>query len=302
VVWLTYTPDFHPLFALSSTASGSNNESIERPFASTVRSDTDCARSRQLPAVNANVKTSANASAKSGATSPVEAEDVAVVVPMARKKKLLIVLAVCVGLVLIGTVGTVRLLKKRAAAAAEASEDRAVVESTANNTHKEVKTAPPIFMPLEPFTVNLIDRDADRFAQVGITLEIEDAKVSEQIKSYMPAIRNNILMAIAQKTSAELLERDGKLRLAREIQREALRPLGIEIPMLKAGIETSAATSVGPGPASQAFVDAPRLRDRSSNSGTADRPQTQPRSRDPSLALDSGLPVKAVYFSNFIIQ
>ncbi|MCK7493223.1 MAG: flagellar basal body-associated FliL family protein [Comamonadaceae bacterium] len=28
-------------------------------------------------------------------------------------------------------------------------------------------------MPLDPFTVNLADRDAERYAQVGITLEVE---------------------------------------------------------------------------------------------------------------------------------
>jgi hypothetical protein len=53
-----------------------------------------------------------------------------------------------------------------------------------------------VFVPLDPFTVNLADRDAERYAQIGVTLEIEDAKVGDQIKAYMPAIRNNILMAM----------------------------------------------------------------------------------------------------------
>jgi flagellar FliL protein len=45
----------------------------------------------------------------------------------------------------------------------------------------------------------------------------------------MPAIRNGVLMVLAHKTSAELLERAGKEKLAAEIMREAVRPLGIEI-------------------------------------------------------------------------
>ena len=45
----------------------------------------------------------------------------------------------------------------------------------------------------------------------------------------MPAIRNTILMVLAHKTSTELLDRDGKEKLAAEIMREAVRPLGIEI-------------------------------------------------------------------------
>jgi flagellar FliL protein len=40
-----------------------------------------------------------------------------------------------------------------------------------------------VFVPLEPFTVNLADREAERYAQIGMTLEIEDAKVGDQIKA-----------------------------------------------------------------------------------------------------------------------
>ena len=32
--------------------------------------------------------------------------------------------------------------------------------------------AVPTFVPLDPFTVNLADRDADRYAQIGVTLEL----------------------------------------------------------------------------------------------------------------------------------
>ena len=45
----------------------------------------------------------------------------------------------------------------------------------------------------------------------------------------MPAIRNAILMILAHKSAAELLERSGKEALAAEIMREAVRPMGIEI-------------------------------------------------------------------------
>ena len=49
------------------------------------------------------------------------------------------------------------------------------------------------------------------------------------MKAYMPAIRNGILMVLAHKTSAELLERSGKELLAAEIMRESVRPMGINI-------------------------------------------------------------------------
>ena len=76
---------------------------------------------------------------------------------------------------------------------------------------QQVETsAAPVFVPLDPFTVNLADRQADRYAQVGITLEIEDAKTGDEIKAFMPAIRNNVLMAIGDRTAADLLGREGK--------------------------------------------------------------------------------------------
>lgn len=58
---------------------------------------------------------------------------------------------------------------------------------------------------------------------------MSDPKFADQLKAYMPAIRSNILMVLSYKTSAELLSREGKEKLAREIMRESVRPVGIEI-------------------------------------------------------------------------
>jgi flagellar FliL protein len=65
---------------------------------------------------------------------------------------------------------------------------------------------------------------------VGITLEVADAHVGDEIKAYLPAIRNNILLLLAHKTSTELMEAEGKEELAKEVRRESLRPMGIELP------------------------------------------------------------------------
>ncbi|WP_284617093.1 flagellar basal body-associated FliL family protein [Aquabacterium humicola] len=150
----------------------------------------------------------------------------------AGKKKLIIIVAAALLLVLAGGGTGLFLLKKsRAAAEAEAEETdgKAVAKAKLEEEKVEEKRVPPIFVPLDPFTVNLADRDAERYAQIGVTLQIEDAKVGEELKLYMPAIRNNILMLLAHKTAGELLTREGKLRLAQEIRREAMRPLGITL-------------------------------------------------------------------------
>jgi flagellar FliL protein len=144
--------------------------------------------------------------------------------PKKGKKKLIIIIAASVLLLAgVGGGGAWFMMKQKAAAAAEADGEEEA--APVHKAHSEV----PLYVPLDPFVVNLADRDADRYAQIGVTLQIDDAKFADQIKVFMPAIRNGILMTLAHKTSEELLQRSGKEELAAEIMREAVRPMGIEI-------------------------------------------------------------------------
>lgn len=88
---------------------------------------------------------------------------------------------------------------------------------------------PPVYLPLDNFVVNLADTRTERFAQVGITLQMEDAKAAEMLKGYMPAVRNQILMLLAHKTSQELMTREGKEDLARAVGRAAALAMGLKV-------------------------------------------------------------------------
>ena len=162
--------------------------------------------------------------------------------PKKGKKKLIIIVAAALALVLALAAGGYFLLKKKApvdedgdevATSADKAEKADKVDKSdkadAGAAPKRDPKVPPAYVPLEMFTVNLADREVERYAQVGITLELLDAKDGEQIKIFMPAIRNNILMVLAHKTSQELLEREGKLKLAQEVQRAASRALGVNV-------------------------------------------------------------------------
>lgn len=174
-----------------------------------------------------------------------ESEDIPV--PARGKKKLLILIAIALVVVLLLAGGAFWFLKHRAAAAAPAlDEDGQPVAEQAEHA-KDKPHAPPTFVPLEPFVVNLADKDTERYAQIGLTLEVEDAKVADEVKLYMPAIRNAILLILSHKTAAELLDRAGKEALAAEIMREALRPMGIEPPPLgRDGKPLAPAADAGP--------------------------------------------------------
>jgi flagellar protein FliL len=172
-------------------------------------------------------------------------------VPVKRGKKKLLALVAALLVVGLGLgAGTVVLLKKRAAhAAAEASaDDDAGMANTAANAEAAAHDAlaPPTYLPLDPFVVNLADKDADRYAQVGITLEVESSVMAEQMRAYMPSIRNAILMVITRKSSRDLLDPMGKEQLADEIAREAVRPMGIDIaaPLVTPVADATAASSI----------------------------------------------------------
>jgi flagellar FliL protein len=150
------------------------------------------------------------------------------------RRKLIILIAAAVLAVGAAGGGGFMLWKKRQAAAAAAEEAAAAEGEDATPLaeaapRKTAHKGPPTFLPLDAFVVNLADRETERFAQIGITLELDDPKFADQLKAYMPAIRNGILMVLAHKTSTELLTRAGKEKLASEVMHAAVRPLGIEL-------------------------------------------------------------------------
>ena len=156
-------------------------------------------------------------------------------------KKLVIIIALAAVLLLAAGGGAFFLMKKKAAdAEAGDGEDVAAQHVRPAEHKKDAHAAHPVFVPLEPFVVNLADRDHERYAQIGLTLEVDDEKVAEEVKLYMPAIRNGILMVAAHKTSEELLQRDGKERLLADVMRETARPLGIELDDEEPAADTAA--------------------------------------------------------------
>ncbi|WP_077035940.1 flagellar basal body-associated FliL family protein [Pelomonas sp. KK5] len=160
-------------------------------------------------------------------------------------KKLIIILAAVLVLVLAGGAALL-LMKKKASAEDEEGADAAPAATHAPAKKKDGK--PPVFVPLDPFTVNLTDKEVDRFAQVGVTLQVDDEHVAEEIKKYLPAIRSNVLMVLSHKSSAQLLSPEGKEKLAREIMRESVRPMGVELDDDDDDDEAAAAASAGDPP------------------------------------------------------
>jgi flagellar FliL protein len=76
---------------------------------------------------------------------------------------------------------------------------------------------PPIFVTLEPFTVNLLQEAGDHYLQVGIVYQVDGGKTVDAMKAYMPIIRNRILLLLSGKHPSELSQVDGKQKLVSEL-------------------------------------------------------------------------------------
>jgi len=204
----------------------------------------------------------------------------AVPVKSGGKKKLVLMVAVAAIVLGGGGVGAMVYMKKQKAAAEEAAaaaDDGDADAAPAKKETKKAKGEKPVFVPMDPFVVNLADHDADRYAQIGITLEVPDEHVGEEIKTYLPAIRNNILLLLAHKSSADLAGGDGKELLARQIRREALKAMGEEV-------DDDEDAVAAPASAEGASAAEPAKKKKKKKAAEADAP------------------IRSVQFSSFIIQ
>ncbi|NMM78338.1 flagellar basal body protein FliL [Acidovorax sp. SRB_14] len=138
----------------------------------------------------------------------------------AKGKKLILIVAAVVVALLVAAGATMAWVVSSRASADEYGDEEV-----------QKKAAPavvPTFLPMDTLVVNLADAGGERFAQIGITLELEDSKTSDLVKQHMPSIRSGVLMLVSQRTSDELLSREGKEKLAADILQEVARPLGFK--------------------------------------------------------------------------
>lgn len=144
--------------------------------------------------------------------------------PKKKSKKLLFIIVGVVLLALIGAGAALFIMKKKAAAEDEMGDEPPEV----SHAVKDPKHA-PAFLPLENMVVNLADPGGTRFIQLGLTLQLQDAKTEADVKTYMPSIRSDILLLISQRTADEMLQVQGKAKLADDIIAAISKEMGYEV-------------------------------------------------------------------------
>ncbi|WP_028312542.1 flagellar basal body-associated FliL family protein [Derxia gummosa] len=164
-----------------------------------------------------------------------------------KSKKMLFIIVGVVLLLAIGGAAAFMLLGKKhdeeggdghgeAAAAGAHGDDQA--ESAGREYKKKSKPRldpkhPPTFTALEVFTVNLADRDRDRYLQAGITVQLDEEAAGAELKAFMPAIRHEVLLLLSSLTSADVVTAEDKEILAHRIQNTINKALGYAPPPRK---------------------------------------------------------------------
>ena len=137
------------------------------------------------------------------------------------KSKLLVILVAVLALLAIGGGGAAWLFHQKASHADTVAEG-----DEAKPAKKAESGKPPVFVTLENFTINLAD--ADHFMQLGLVLQVKDEETAEKVKSYLPQIRNKVLLLLSSKSAEELETPKGKDTLITQILASAREPFRSE--------------------------------------------------------------------------
>ncbi|MDQ0568639.1 flagellar FliL protein [Variovorax paradoxus] len=155
------------------------------------------------------------------ATSPSVALAPPATAPRSSKLKIVIPLAVLASVLAGG--GGYYFMSHRSSAAPEASAAPAPVPEK------------PIFVTLEPLTVNVQSEGRSRFLHVGMALKVRDEQAKAHVVEYMPEVRSRVLLLLSNRPPESLVTTDDKARLAEEIRLELSRPLGAGLPAQEIG-------------------------------------------------------------------
>lgn len=85
----------------------------------------------------------------------------------------------------------------------------------------------PIFLPLDTFTVNLINpaNDPDRVLYIGITLRLPDEETRKMLNNFLPSVRSRLLLLLSRQDAGTLSNEQGKQQLIEQIKQVLSEPL-----------------------------------------------------------------------------
>lgn len=86
--------------------------------------------------------------------------------------------------------------------------------------HAEPVVEKPIFVPMEPITVNVQSEGRARFLHVGLTLKVYSEPTKAKLVEQMPELRSRVLLLLSNRAADTLITAEDRTKLADEILRE----------------------------------------------------------------------------------
>lgn len=181
---------------------------------------------------------------------------------------------------------------------------------------------PPVFVPLDAFTVNLASEQGDQYLQVAATLKVLDQGAADAIKQYMPEMRHRTLVLLSSKKPMEIASGEGRERLAEELRQTAnnvllaaagkpVKPIVLDVPRPAEEGAPAAAEAPKAEEAAKAEEGAKPQEGAPAEAGAAQAQPAPPPAAaaapavKPSTVLSKAAaddPVQSVFFTSFIIQ
>lgn len=91
----------------------------------------------------------------------------------------------------------------------------------------------PIFVALEPMTVNLQPGGRNRFLHVAVTLKMTDSKSQAQVAQYLPEVRSRVLTVLSNRAAESLGTTEERVLLSDEIIAALNQPFAPNLPPQK---------------------------------------------------------------------
>ncbi len=88
------------------------------------------------------------------------------------------------------------------------------------NKEAQASQTPPknaVTMSLEPFLVNLADRESRRYLKLKVELEVDSEGNAKELEKSVPRIRDALILLLSSKTYLDLSTYEGKQQLKQEI-------------------------------------------------------------------------------------
>jgi len=77
-----------------------------------------------------------------------------------------------------------------------------------------------VTMPMEPFLVNLADRESRRYLKLKVELEVDNEGTVKELEKSLPRIRDALILLLSGKTYLDLSSFEGKQQLKEEIKQK----------------------------------------------------------------------------------